>query len=153
MLSFVAWGRLHSVLISFCLSFPFCFLIAFQFSSLLASLVALPFAMFATPGLDNLFPPCMLFGSGRLFLVSSLGSGLSVIDFHSLSLMLFLFFPCFTWYRCAELVSWSFGILYPELCGFSLAWAPCLWFFSLWGVSHFLTYSCASGALSMCLLA
>ncbi|KAL0711550.1 hypothetical protein Bca4012_018528 [Brassica carinata] len=24
-------------------------------------------------------------------------------------------------YRCAELVSWSFGLFYPELCGFSLA--------------------------------
>ncbi|KAL0667585.1 hypothetical protein Bca4012_030289 [Brassica carinata] len=27
----------------------------------------------------------------------------------------------FLWYRCAELVSWSFGSFYLELCGFSLA--------------------------------
>ncbi|KAF3604416.1 hypothetical protein F2Q69_00037585 [Brassica cretica] len=43
---------------------------------------------------------------------------------------LFLFFPCSTWYKCAELVSWSFGHFYPELYDSSLAWTPCLCFFS-----------------------
>ncbi|KAF3496204.1 hypothetical protein DY000_02052400 [Brassica cretica] len=31
------------------------------------------------------------------------------------------FFPCFPWYKCAVLVSWSFGPFYPELCGSSPA--------------------------------
>ena len=35
--------------------FPLCSLILLQLSSLVASLVALPFAMFATPGLDSVF--------------------------------------------------------------------------------------------------
>ena len=55
MLSFIARGQLHSLLILFCLPFPLCFLISFQLSSLLASLVALPFTMLTTPGLDNVF--------------------------------------------------------------------------------------------------
>ncbi|KAL0748366.1 hypothetical protein Bca101_030368 [Brassica carinata] len=37
----------------------------------------------------------------------------------------------FLLYRCAELVSWSFGPFYPELCGFSLAWSCCIFLFSL----------------------
>ncbi|KAF3593969.1 hypothetical protein DY000_02028058 [Brassica cretica] len=53
-------------------------------SSLLASLVALPFTMLTTPGLDNVFV--------RVYAM------------------------------CAELVSWSFGPFYPELCVSSLAW-------------------------------
>ena len=72
----------------------------------------------------------MLCGSGRLFLVSGLGSGFLVTGLHSSSLRLFLFFPCSTWYKCAELVSWSFGHFYPELYDSSLAWTPCLCFFS-----------------------
>ena len=55
MLSFIARGQLHSLLILFCLPFPLCFLISLQLSSLLASLVALPFTMLTTPGLDNVF--------------------------------------------------------------------------------------------------
>ena len=38
---------------SFYLSFPLCFLISLQLSSLLASLVAFPFAMFDSPSLDS----------------------------------------------------------------------------------------------------
>ena len=55
MLSFIARGQLHSLLILFCLPFPLCFLISLQLSSLLASLVALPFTMLITQGLDNVF--------------------------------------------------------------------------------------------------
>ncbi|KAF2570222.1 hypothetical protein F2Q70_00004675 [Brassica cretica] len=55
MLSFIARGQLHSLLILFCLSFPLCFLISLQLSSLLVSLVGLPFTMLTTPGLDNVF--------------------------------------------------------------------------------------------------
>ncbi|KAF3553727.1 hypothetical protein F2Q69_00011733 [Brassica cretica] len=36
-------------------------------------------------------------------------------------LRLFLFFPPFSWHRCAELISWSFGAFYLELCGSLMA--------------------------------
>ena len=55
MLSFIARGQLHSLLILFRLLFPLCFLISLQLSLLLASVVALPFTMLTTPGLDNVF--------------------------------------------------------------------------------------------------
>ncbi|KAL0854719.1 hypothetical protein Bca101_059871 [Brassica carinata] len=41
--------------ISFYLLFPLCSLISLQISSLLASLMALPFAMFSIPCLDSVF--------------------------------------------------------------------------------------------------
>ncbi|KAF3514448.1 hypothetical protein F2Q69_00000704 [Brassica cretica] len=56
----------------------------------IASVVALPFTMFATRDLDNVFVRICYVGLEGYF-----------------------------W--CAELVSWSFGPLYPELCGFSVA--------------------------------
>ena len=90
----------------------------------------------------------MLGGLGRLFMVSSLSSGFSVVGFHSRSLRLFLFFPCFPWYRRTELISWRFGPFYLEFCGSSLAWASC---FSLWGASYLLAGGWAFGALGMCL--
>ena len=95
----------------------------------------------------------MLCESRRLFLVSGLGSGFLVTGLHSSSLRLFLFFPCSTWYKCVKLVSWSFGHFYPEFYDSSLAWTPCLCFFSLGGGSHLLPCGCASGALRMCPLA
>ena len=55
MLSFIARGQFYSLLILFCLPFPLCFLISLQLSSLLAYLVALPFAMLTTLGLHNVF--------------------------------------------------------------------------------------------------
>ncbi|KAG5392976.1 hypothetical protein IGI04_022939 [Brassica rapa subsp. trilocularis] len=55
MLSFITRGQFHSLLILFCFSFPLCFLISFQLSLLFASLIALPFTMLTTPGLDNVF--------------------------------------------------------------------------------------------------
>ena len=90
----------------------------------------------------------MLSGLGRLFMVSSLSSGFSVDGFLSHSLRLFLFFPCFLWYRCMKLVSWSFGPFYRKFCGSSLAWASC---FSLWGASYLLAGGLTLGALGMCL--
>ncbi|KAF3524882.1 hypothetical protein F2Q69_00047587 [Brassica cretica] len=99
---------------SFYLSFPLCFLISLQLSSLLASLVAFSFAMFDSPSLD-----CVA--------------------------LLFLFFPCFPWYTCAKLGSWSFSHFYPELCGSSLAFALGLSLFTLQGVSYLLVGGCASG--------
>ena len=71
----------------------------------------------------------------------------SVVGFHSPSLMLLFFFSCFLWYRCVELVFWCFGLFYSELCGSSLAWAPCMWLFCLWGDSYLLAGGCA---LCMC---
>ena len=87
----------------------------------------------------------MFCGLGRLFLVSNLSFGLSVVGFHFLSLRLFFFFSCFPWYRCVELVSWSCGLFYSELCGSSLAWVPCIWLFCLRGASYLLTGGCALG--------
>ena len=55
MLSFIAWVWFHGLLILFCLPFPLCSLISFHLSSLIASLVALSFDMFPTPGLDGDF--------------------------------------------------------------------------------------------------
>ncbi|KAG5388478.1 hypothetical protein IGI04_030019 [Brassica rapa subsp. trilocularis] len=81
----------------------------------------------------------------RLFLVSNLSSGFSVVGFHSPSLMLRFFFPCFPWYICVELVSWSFDLFYSELCVSSLAWAPCMWLFCLCGDSYLLAGGCALG--------
>ena len=91
---------------------------------------------------------------GILFLVSNLSYGFSVVGFHSPSLMLLFFFPCFPWYGCVDLVSWSFGLFYSELCGSSLAWAPYMELFCLWGASYLLVGGCALGmcfpALGMC---
>ncbi|KAH0856940.1 LOW QUALITY PROTEIN: hypothetical protein HID58_085201, partial [Brassica napus] len=53
MLSFIARGWLHGLLISFCFFLSFCSLISLHLSSLITSLVALPFTIFATPGLDS----------------------------------------------------------------------------------------------------
>ncbi|KAF3573407.1 hypothetical protein F2Q69_00061806 [Brassica cretica] len=55
MLSSIARGQFHSLLILFCLPFPLCFLISLQLSSLLTYFVALPFAMITTLGLHNVF--------------------------------------------------------------------------------------------------
>ncbi|KAH0854530.1 hypothetical protein HID58_063671 [Brassica napus] len=55
MLSFIVRRQLHSLLILFCLPFLLCFLVSLQFSSLFAFLVALPFTMLTTLGLDNVF--------------------------------------------------------------------------------------------------
>ncbi|KAG5410452.1 hypothetical protein IGI04_006771, partial [Brassica rapa subsp. trilocularis] len=57
----------------------------------------------------------MFCGLGILFLVSNLSFSFSVVGFDSSSLRLFFFFSCFPWYRCVELVSWSFGVFYSEL--------------------------------------
>ena len=91
----------------------------------------------------------MLCGLGSLFMVSSLVYDFSVIGFYYPSLMLFFFFPCFSCYKYAELISWSFGPFYPELCGSSFSWVFCLLLFSFWGVSYLLASGCASGALGM----
>ena len=91
----------------------------------------------------------MLCAPGRLFMVSSLSFGFSVVGFHSHPLRLFIFFSCIPWCRCAELLFWSFGFFYSEFCGSSLSWAPCMYLFSLWGASYLLTGACASGALDM----
>ena len=88
---------------------------------------------------------------GRLFLVSSLVSDFLVVGFHSLPLRLFIFFSCISWCRCDELVFWSFGFFYPELCVSSLAWAPCLFLFNLWSVSYLFVSGYASSTLGMCL--
>lgn len=90
----------------------------------------------------------MLGGLGRSFMISSLSSGFSVVGFHSRSLRLFLFFPCLSWYRRTELISWRFGPFYLEFCCSSLAWTSC---FSLWGASYLLAGGWAFGALGMCL--
>ena len=89
----------------------------------------------------------MFCGLGRLFFVSNLSSDFSVVGFHSPSLMLLFFFSCFLWYMCVELVFWCFGLFYSEFCGSSLAWAPCMWLFCLWGDSYLLAGGCA---LFMC---
>ena len=60
MLFFIARGWLHGLLISFCLLLSLCSLISMYLSSLITSLVALPFAIFSTPGLDSVFP-CVCF--------------------------------------------------------------------------------------------
>ena len=85
----------------------------------------------------------------RLFLVSSLFYDFTVVGFYYCFLTLFLFFSCFLWYRCAELISWSFDLFYPELCVSSLSWAPCLFLFSLWGIFYLFASSCASSTLYM----
>ena len=72
---------------------------------------------------------------GRLFMVSSLSFGFSVVGFRFPTLRLFIFFSCIPWCRCAELVFWSFGFFYSEFCGSSLSWMPCMYLFSLWGAS------------------
>ncbi|KAH0884959.1 hypothetical protein HID58_061055, partial [Brassica napus] len=51
----LVFGWLHSLLILYSLIFSLCSLILLHFSSLVAALVALHFAMFATPGLDSVF--------------------------------------------------------------------------------------------------
>ena len=84
-------------------------------------------------------------------MVSSLSIGFSVVGFHSLSLGLFIFFSCIHWCRSAEFLFWSFGFFYSEFCGSSLAWAPCMCLFSLWGASYILAGGCAFGTLDMCL--
>ena len=89
----------------------------------------------------------MLCGLWRLFLVSSLFYDFTVVGFYYSFLTLFLFFSCFLWYRCAELVFWSFFLFYRELCVSSLEWAPCLFLFSLWGVSYLFASGCASSTL------
>ena len=94
----------------------------------------------------------MLCTLGKLFMVSSLSFGFSVVGFHSPPLRLFTFFSCILWCRCAELVFWSFGLFYSEFCGSSLAWTSCMCLFSLWGASYLLAGGCDSGAWGMCLL-
>ena len=87
-LTSIAWVRLHDLMISFCLPFDLCFLISLQLSSLLASLW-----FFLSPCLSLqvwlVFSSSMLCKFGRLFLVSSLGSGFSGFGFRSPSLRLF----------------------------------------------------------------
>ena len=90
--------------------------------------------------------PCVL---ERLVMISSLSFGFSVVGFHSLPLRLFIFFSRILWCRCAELVFWSFDFFYSEFCGSSMAWAPCMCLFSLWGASYFLAGGCAFGVLDM----
>ncbi|KAF3567425.1 hypothetical protein DY000_02012714 [Brassica cretica] len=55
MLFFIARGWFYDLLISFRLLFSLCSLISLHLTSLLASLVALPFAIFATPDLNSVF--------------------------------------------------------------------------------------------------
>ncbi|KAH0869755.1 hypothetical protein HID58_076777, partial [Brassica napus] len=55
MLFFIARGWLHSLLISFYLFLSLCSLISLYVSSLITSLVSLPFAISATPSLDSVF--------------------------------------------------------------------------------------------------
>ena len=126
------------------------------FSHLIAPFIAdhvscgsLPFAIFATPGLDSIFFLCMLCMLGRLFMVSSLRFGFSVVGFYSPSLRLFILFSCIPLCKCAELVFWSFGFFYLEFCSSSLAWALTMFLFSLWGASYLLAGGCVSGALDM----
>ena len=82
-------------------------------------------------------------------MVSSLSFGFSVVGFNSPPIRLLIFFSCIPWCWCAELVFWSFGFFYLEFCGLSLAWAPCMCLFSLWGASYLLAGGCVSGALDM----
>ncbi|KAH0917664.1 hypothetical protein HID58_025324, partial [Brassica napus] len=62
---YLVFGRFHGWLILFRLPFLLYSLISLQLSSLLASLVALPFAMFANPGLDSDFL-CMVVSGVKL---------------------------------------------------------------------------------------
>ena len=82
-------------------------------------------------------------------MVSNLSFSFSVVGFHSPPLKLFIFFSCIPWCRCAELIFWSFGFVYSEFCGSSLAWTPCMCLFSLWGAHYLLAGGCASGVLDM----
>ena len=91
----------------------------------------------------------MLCTLGRLFMVSSLSFGFSVVGFHSSPLRLFIFFSCILWCRCVKLVFWSFGFFYSKFCGSLLASAPCMCLFSLWGASYLLADGCVASALDM----
>ncbi|KAH0858135.1 hypothetical protein HID58_086396, partial [Brassica napus] len=55
MIFFIVRGWLYGLLISFCLFLSLWSLISLYLSSLITSLVALPFTIFATPGLDSVF--------------------------------------------------------------------------------------------------
>ncbi|KAF3511924.1 hypothetical protein F2Q69_00010155 [Brassica cretica] len=102
MLSFIARGRLHSLLISFRLSFPLYSCISLQLSShlwLFSLSSCLPLVFWIT------FSFVYDMWAWNVILVLSLVFDFSVVVFHSPSLKLFLFFPCFPWYKCAELVS------------------------------------------------
>ena len=59
-LFFIARGWLHGLLILFCLFLPLCSLVSLHLSSLITSLVALSFALFATPGLKSIFSTYVL---------------------------------------------------------------------------------------------
>lgn len=94
MFSFTVWERLSILL---------------QFSLLLGSLVALPYAMFATLCLDNVFlHVCYVVWKVVFDLKLGLWFFGGWLPFFLLRVISFL--PL---YRCMELVSWSFGPLYP----------------------------------------
>ena len=106
----------------------FFFLISLHLPSLLASIVALPFAMFATSSLDSVF---LLICYVLWKVVSCLKLELQflVVGFHSPSLRLFLFFSRFPWYRCAELIFRRFGPFNSEfevLCWYGHLVCVCL---------------------------
>ncbi|KAF3507660.1 hypothetical protein F2Q69_00008394 [Brassica cretica] len=92
MLSFIARGRLDSLLISFRLHFPLYSCISLQLSSHLWWLSlspCLPLEVWIT------FSFVYDMWAWNVILVSSLVFDFSVVVFHSPSLKLFLFFPCF----------------------------------------------------------
>ena len=149
MLFFIARGWFHGLLISFCL-----------FLSLFFSHLVAPFIVDHV-SCDSFFRHICYSRFGYCFLcvcfvhlegcfiVSSLSFGFSVVGFHSPPLRFYIFFSCISWCRCAEWVFWSFGFFYLEFCGSSLAWAPCMCLFSLWGVFYLLAGGRASGVLDM----
>ena len=91
----IARGWLHGFLISFCLFLSLCYLILLHLSSVITSLVALSLSPYLLLQVWIVFFfLCMLCTFGRLFMVSSLSFGFSVVGFPSPSLSLCIFFSC-----------------------------------------------------------
>ncbi|KAH0929184.1 hypothetical protein HID58_014911, partial [Brassica napus] len=88
--------------LTFILLFSLCSLILLHFSLLVASLVALHFAMFATPGLDSVFPHSL-----RAFVSYLVAAGYALgILFFSLCYLISLYFSSLV----ASLVAFHFAI-------------------------------------------
>ena len=95
----------------------------------------------------------MLCALGRLFMVSSLSFGFSVVGFHSLPLMFFyLFLMHHLVYVCGVSLLRLWFLLFRVLWFFASMSALYV-FFSLWGTSYLLLGGCASGYLDMRLFA
>ncbi|KAH0868174.1 hypothetical protein HID58_075196, partial [Brassica napus] len=106
MLFFIARGWSHGLLISFCLFLSCCSLISLHLSSLITSLVSLPIAIFATPGLDSVFL-CVYFVRLEALISRWLASILSHSDCLSSSHASLGNFVVFRWHErliCACLV-------------------------------------------------